>query len=496
MPATRHEEDDPISPVHNSGESSQTGGQQVARFLASVENGADNRSFTVEEEERVLRRIDLRVLPLLLGAYFFQQLDKSSLSYTSIFGLSEDAHLVGSEYSWLSSILYLAQLVFQPLAAVLLVKAPTGKVISTAMFLWGSTLTIMSACTNFKSLLGMRFALGAFESMIAPSCIAVTQMWWRRRDITAVIYPFSNCLFGRITDSPMEAKFLSDREKYISVERLRANQMGIVSREWRWDHVWETFYDIKTWCWFFLVLSISIPSGGISSFGNLIIESFGYTNFESILFNLPLGAIQIIAIVGGGWLATRFKMKGMVIVLFAALSAIGTILMLVIPRSNKGVLLFGYYMVSTLAAITPIIYAWEAQNTAGDTKRKFTSAIVLIGMCTGNVIGPQLFSTSQAPAYRPGLIACLIMFILVGVFAMLTDLYLIILNKKHAKKRELLGKSAVIVDESMLAKDEIQHSKAVEVEDINEAQAANTTAVDNGFADTTDLQNEDFIYVY
>lgn len=88
-----------------------------------------------------------------------------------------------------------------------------------------------------------------------------------------------------------------------------------------------------------------IPSGGISSFGNLILESFGYTNFQSILFNLPLGVIQIIAILGGGWLATRFRTKGMVIVSFATLASIGTILMLVVPRSNKGVLLFGYYLV-------------------------------------------------------------------------------------------------------------------------------------------------------
>ena len=41
-----------------------------------------NVYFTVEEERRVLRKIDLRVLPLMLGAYFLQQLDKSSLSYT------------------------------------------------------------------------------------------------------------------------------------------------------------------------------------------------------------------------------------------------------------------------------------------------------------------------------------------------------------------------------------------------------------------------------
>lgn len=46
-------------------------------FLAS--HGAEGVSFTYEEERAVVRRIDLRVLVLLLGAYFFQQLDKSSL---------------------------------------------------------------------------------------------------------------------------------------------------------------------------------------------------------------------------------------------------------------------------------------------------------------------------------------------------------------------------------------------------------------------------------
>ena len=58
----------------------------------------------------------------------------------------------------------------------------------------------------------------------------------------------------------MEAKFLNQREKVIAVERLRANQMGVISREWRWDHVIETFLDFKTYCWFFLVVSISYVS--------------------------------------------------------------------------------------------------------------------------------------------------------------------------------------------------------------------------------------------
>ncbi|KAE8384753.1 major facilitator superfamily domain-containing protein [Aspergillus alliaceus] len=525
---------DDITAVEDPQEPRNKGKEKAARFLATVDES--QRTFTPDEEKAVLKRIDRRLLPLLLGAYFFQQLDKSTLSYVSIFGLVEDANLRGQQYSWLGSILYLAQLVMQPVAALLLVKLPTGKLIGSAVFLWGSSLVIMAACTDFASLLGLRFTLGAFEAMIAPSCVAVTQMWWRRGEqtirtalwnamngVTFVVgslftyglghihsdtlfsyqiifmfcglltVAFSTVILVFMPDSPVEAKCLNHREKVIAVERLRANQMGIVSREWRWDHVWETLCDMKTWCWFFLIVAISIPSGGISTFGNLIIKSFGYGSFETILFNIPFGVIQVVAILGGGWLATRFQRKGLVIVGFALIAAVGTLLMIVVPRKQKGVLLFGYYLVSCLAAITPLVYAWEAQNTGGDTKRKCTSAVVLIGMCAGNVIGPQLYSTSQAPLYRPGLISNLILFVTVAVFAILTNLYLIYLNRKHAQQRLDLGKSAQILDESMLGKEKA--GKAVELEDVNAGPQTDRTE-DKGFSDTTDLKNEDFIYVY
>ncbi len=55
----------------------------------------------------------------------------------------------------------------------------------------------------------------------------------------------------------MEAKFLKGDDKLIAIERLRANQMGVASRIWKWDHLRESFLDIKTWCWFAMIFSIS-----------------------------------------------------------------------------------------------------------------------------------------------------------------------------------------------------------------------------------------------
>ena len=139
-------------------------GDAAAKFLADVHG--EDASFTYEEERAVLRRIDCRVLPLLLGAYFFQQLDKSSLSYVSIFGIQKDAHLVGRQYSWLGSILYLAQLVMQPPIAYFLVKLPIGKFTAVTVFLWGAILCCMAAAHNFAGLLVTRFLLGAFEAAV------------------------------------------------------------------------------------------------------------------------------------------------------------------------------------------------------------------------------------------------------------------------------------------------------------------------------------------
>lgn len=137
---------------------------------------------TPENNKRVCRKIDMRVLPVILFVYFLQALDKSTLAYASVFGLIDDTGLVGDQYSWLGSCVYAAQLVAQPLVAWCLVKLPLGKFLAGTVFLWGAVLSIMPAAHNFGGLLAARTLLGLFEAGVAPTFIAVTQMWWRRRE--------------------------------------------------------------------------------------------------------------------------------------------------------------------------------------------------------------------------------------------------------------------------------------------------------------------------
>lgn len=146
------------------------------------------------DDARILRRIDLALLPLMLSVYFLQALDKATLSYASIFGLIDDTDLVGDEFSWLGSIVYLAQLIMQLPLAWALVKLPIGKFTSAMVLAWGITLTGMTWAHNFGQLMTARFFLGAFEACVGPAFVAITQMWWRRRYFLLCSGPSSRLL--------------------------------------------------------------------------------------------------------------------------------------------------------------------------------------------------------------------------------------------------------------------------------------------------------------
>lgn len=139
----------------------------------------------------------------------------------------------------------------------------------------------------------------------------------------------------------------------------------------------------------------------------MIVKSFGFDSFKTILLNIPFGAVQIVATLGGAWFATYTKRKGLAIALLCIPPIIGCVMLLTLSHTtaHRGPLLVGYYLISFYPGITPLIYSWSSQNTAGETKKKVTTALVFIGQSAGNIIGPHLYTTAEAPRYVRGLVS-------------------------------------------------------------------------------------------
>jgi hypothetical protein len=56
--------------------------------------------FTPEQEKRVLRKMDLRLIPMLSVLYLLAFLDRGNIGNAKIEGLVEDLGLTSQEYSW------------------------------------------------------------------------------------------------------------------------------------------------------------------------------------------------------------------------------------------------------------------------------------------------------------------------------------------------------------------------------------------------------------
>lgn len=53
------------------------------------------------QEQKLVRKIDLLVIPFICVTYLVTYIDKATLGYAAIFGLEDDLNLHGTQYSWL-----------------------------------------------------------------------------------------------------------------------------------------------------------------------------------------------------------------------------------------------------------------------------------------------------------------------------------------------------------------------------------------------------------
>ena len=67
------------------------------------------------------------------------------------------------------------------------------------------------------------------------------------------------------------------------------------------------------------------------------------------------------------------------------------------------------YIVTTFGSSLAIIYAYNASNTSGHTKKVTINAMTLAAFCAGNIIGAETFLPKDAPNYIPGKTAILVL---------------------------------------------------------------------------------------
>lgn len=135
-----------------------------------------------EEFRKLLRKVDLFLLPLLCLLYALQFMDKTSSSYAAVMGLQTYYHMEGTMYSWTGSAFYLGYLVFAFPISMVLQKFPVAKTASTLVIVWGVLLCLHSTPSNYAGFITLRTLLGIFESGITPAMVIITSQWYKKEE--------------------------------------------------------------------------------------------------------------------------------------------------------------------------------------------------------------------------------------------------------------------------------------------------------------------------
>lgn len=127
--------------------------------------------------KRLVRKIDLIVLPLLAGTYVLQYIDKQAMSYAAVFDLFTETGITQDQYAWFTSMFYLAYLVAEYPWMWAAQKTRMGKIVAGCVTVWGAILMITAACKDFAGLGACRFFLGVFEAPITTCFMMIVAMW-------------------------------------------------------------------------------------------------------------------------------------------------------------------------------------------------------------------------------------------------------------------------------------------------------------------------------
>ncbi|KAI9927618.1 hypothetical protein MW887_003239 [Aspergillus wentii] len=414
-------------------------------------------TITLDEEtnKRLLRIIDWHLMPIMCFIYGMNYLDKTTLSYASVMGIKTDLGLKGDEYQWLGSLFYFGYLAWEYPTNRLLQRLPLGKYSAACILIWGLILCCFAAVHNYAGAIVIRLGLGIFESAVTPGFALLTSQWYTKQEQGSrvniwfsfngwgqvlgglvaygiavgsekhgstiepwkIVFLFTGLLtvclglvfLWIIPDSQLNARWLKKEDRVLAVVRVRSNQQGIGNKHFKMYQVKEALLDPMTWAFFLYALIADIPNGGITNFFNqLQITSFGYTEEQSLLYGVPGGVVEVIALLINGYVGQITNQRVLSSCGGLIASIVGMVLIVALPLTNNVGRLIGYYM--TQASPTPFValLSLVSSNVAGYTKKTTVAAIYLIGYCAGNIIGPQVFRPQDAPRYVPAEITIIV----------------------------------------------------------------------------------------
>ncbi|KAK0226071.1 putative MFS transporter [Armillaria fumosa] len=411
----------------------------------------DAPEFVALTNKRLVRKIDLRIVPLSAFIYLLCNIDRSNIGNAKIMNKEEghdlltETRLTSNQYTIALTIFYLAYAFFEVPSNILLKRLRPSRWIATLMFIWGAITVGLGGVTNYATLTTVRFLLGAFEAGLFPGLVYYVTFWYKPEERSlrvalilasatlagafggAIAYGIanmegSNGLFAWrwlfilegipsavlafpiwffLPDYPETASWLSPEEKALSAVRLKdsskASGTGL-----SWRDVTSTVTEWRLWIHFLIYFGISAPFSSMSLFAPTIVSGLGYTSLRAQLMTVPPYAVSWVFSILIGYAADRLNRRGLFSAVFAAIGAIGFIASATLPedayKSRYGTLIIA--CAGAFSCIPPLL-GWLSCNMRSTATTGLAVALNISFGAPGQIVGVWIYKGDEASKGYP-----------------------------------------------------------------------------------------------
>ncbi|KAH9901492.1 major facilitator protein [Cubamyces lactineus] len=398
-------------------------------------------------ERKLLRKIDLKVVPVISLLYLLAFLDRVNVSNAVLFNLKQDLHLTGDQFNMALVVFFIPYIAFEIPSNMLLKRFKPHIWLPSCMVVFGLITILQGFTQNFSGLIAARFFLGLAESGFFPGCCYMISMWYRREEAqkrfslfyssTTLAGAFGGLLASAIgkmdgirgyhgwrwifilegiltavgaalayfvlPDFPEDADWLADDEK----EYVKARLYEDVGHSRSHDPMTiksalAVFKDVKIIFGPLMYLGILVPSYSCTYFAPTIIQTFGHSTITTQLLSVPPALCASITTMAVAVASDRAGRR-FAFLLPGALFALAAFVVLLVVHDAPGAQYAMLFVAeSGAAAASPIVLCWFETNL-GNHHRRAVGVATQVGFGNiGGIIAAYSFLAKDSPRYIPG----------------------------------------------------------------------------------------------
>ncbi|KAF2166247.1 hypothetical protein M409DRAFT_23439 [Zasmidium cellare ATCC 36951] len=318
----------------------------------------------VEDKKRarqLVRKIDIRILPLCAFVYMLNYLDRSSIGNGKVLNeetgdsMLQQTSMSDTNYAVAVSLFSLAYALFEVPSNFIMKRYVRPSIwLATLLGAWGAFTIGFAGVQNYAQVVVLRFFIGVFEAGFFPGIVYLITFWYpveeRSVRIAFVLASataagaFGGCIAygvghlngdgglegfrwlfiieGAITvifvlpvlfclpDYPTRAKFLSEDDKKFIQDRIAVKGGGFTREKSKRREILATAFSPRMLAHYLAYTTNCVPLGSLTFFTPTIVNGLGYTSIKAQLMTVPPWIVGYCCCLFLGWSADRMNARG------------------------------------------------------------------------------------------------------------------------------------------------------------------------------------------